>query len=81
MLPSAMQNSLINPVSVLIEFEFPNDLSAQHIHVGCARIRWACSTEGREVWCVNPGPKAKVAEVLSQWLAAQDCDEGACDEE
>ena len=43
---------------------------------GCV---WACSTEGGEVWCANLGPKDKVAEVLSRWLAAQDCDEGACD--
>ena len=33
---------------------------------------WACSNEGREVWCRNLGPAEKVAEVLSQWLASYD---------
>ena len=42
---------------------------------GCV---WVCSTEGRDVWCNNLGPKDAVAEVLSRWLAEQDCDEGAC---
>ena len=36
---------------------------------GCV---WVCSTEGRDVWCVNLGPKQKVAEVLSQWLSSID---------
>ena len=45
---------------------------------GCV---WACSTEGRDVWCANLGPRDKVATVMSQWLALQDCDEGACEEE
>ncbi len=40
---------------------------------------WICSSEGRAVWCENLGPRKKVAEVLSRWLASQDCDEGACD--
>ena len=32
------------------------------------------------VWiCSSEGPRNKVAEVLSRWLASQDCDEGACD--
>jgi hypothetical protein len=45
-----------------------------------ANVRnWACSAEGRDIWCHNLGPKDKVAEVLSGWLASQDCDEGACD--
>jgi hypothetical protein len=43
---------------------------------GCV---WICSSEGRAVWCENLGPRQKVAEVMSQWLASQDCDEGACD--
>lgn len=43
---------------------------------GCV---WACSTEGRDVWCANLGPRDKVAAVMSQWLASQDCDEGACE--
>ena len=38
---------------------------------GCV---WACSAEGRDVWCVNLGPKQKVAEVLSQWLSSTDND-------
>lgn len=39
---------------------------------GCV---WICSAEGRSVWCENLGPKAKVAEALSQWLASIDQDE------
>ena len=35
---------------------------------GCV---WACSNDGREVWCRNLGP-AKVAEVMSQWLGSYD---------
>lgn len=31
---------------------------------------WACSAEGRDVWCQNLGPKERVAEVFSQWLAS-----------
>jgi hypothetical protein len=31
---------------------------------------WACSNEGREVWCRNLGAKDKVAEVMSQWLGS-----------
>ena len=30
---------------------------------------------GRDVWCQNLGPTAKVAEVLSQWLGSIDYDE------
>jgi hypothetical protein len=36
---------------------------------GCV---WACSAEGRDVWCQNLGPAAKVAEVLLQWLGSID---------
>ena len=37
---------------------------------GCV---WICSTEPPERgWCHNLGPPKKVAEVLSQWLAAFD---------
>jgi hypothetical protein len=43
---------------------------------GCV---WACSPDDRDIWCQNLGPTKKVAEVFSQWLAAQDCDEGARD--
>jgi hypothetical protein len=43
---------------------------------GCV---WACSPDGRDIWCQNLGPTKKVAEVFSQWLAAQDCYEGACE--
>ena len=39
---------------------------------GCV---WACSPEGRDVWCQNLGPVGKVAEVLSQWLGTIDYDE------
>ena len=39
---------------------------------GCV---WACSPDGREVWCQNLGPKDKAVEVLSQWLAEVDADE------
>ena len=39
---------------------------------GCV---WICSSEGRAVWCENLGPRDKVAEVLSQWLASIDQDE------
>ena len=33
------------------------------------------SPEGRDVWCQNLGPAAKVAEVMSQWLGTIDYDE------
>ena len=36
---------------------------------GCV---WACSPEGRDVWCQNLGPTGKVAEVLAEWLASID---------
>jgi hypothetical protein len=39
---------------------------------GCV---WACSPDGRDVWCRNLGPKDKVVEVLPQWLSEVD----ACD--
>lgn len=35
---------------------------------GCV---WICSSKGRDVWCQNLGPAAKVAEALSQWLNDQ----------
>lgn len=34
---------------------------------GCV---WACSPEGRDIWCHNLGPKEAVAETFSQWLDA-----------
>ena len=42
---------------------------------GCV---WVCSLGDRDIWCHNLGPKAAVAQALSQWLASQDCDEEAC---
>jgi hypothetical protein len=36
---------------------------------GCV---WICSTAGRAVWCQNLGPRDKVAETLTRWLAAID---------
>ena len=39
---------------------------------GCV---WACSPEGRDVWCQNLGPVDKVTEVMSQWLGSIDYDE------
>ena len=36
------------------------------------RRAWACSNEGREVWCWNLDTAEKVAEVMSQWLATYD---------
>jgi hypothetical protein len=39
---------------------------------GCV---WACSPDGRDIWCQNLGPTKKVAEVFSQWLASIDQDE------
>ena len=49
----------------LFELQGPDD-------DGCV---WACSPEGRDVWCQNLGPAAKVAEVMSQWLGSIDFDE------
>lgn len=40
---------------------------------GCV---WACSPDGGEVWRQNLGPKEKVAEVISKWLASIDADAG-----
>jgi hypothetical protein len=39
---------------------------------GCV---WACSPEGRDIWCQNLGPTQKVAEVMSRWLGSIDYDE------
>jgi len=39
---------------------------------GCV---WACSPDGRDVWCHNLGPTDKVVEVLSQWLGSVDASE------
>ena len=36
---------------------------------GCV---WACSPDGRDVWCQNLGPTQKVAEVMARWLEAID---------
>jgi hypothetical protein len=32
---------------------------------GCV---WICSTEGRDVWCQNLGPKDAAATVMADWL-------------
>jgi hypothetical protein len=45
--------------AVLFEIEGPDE-------DGCV---WACSPEGGHVWCQNLGPKHKVIEVFSKWLA------------
>ena len=34
---------------------------------GCV---WACSPDGRDVWCQNLGPTEKVADVMCRWLAS-----------
>jgi hypothetical protein len=39
---------------------------------GCV---WACSPDGRDVWCQNLGPTQKVAEVISRWLGSIERDE------
>jgi hypothetical protein len=39
---------------------------------GCV---WACSPDGRDVLCQNLGPKEKVVEVFSHWLASIDADQ------
>ena len=39
---------------------------------GCV---WACSPDGRDIWCQNLGPTEKAAEVLSQWLRSINRDE------
>jgi hypothetical protein len=36
---------------------------------------WACSPEGRGVWCRNLGPWEEAAAVMSQWLGSLDFDE------
>ena len=38
---------------------------------------WACSPDGRDVWCQNLGPTEKVAEVMSEWLGSIDFKEGS----
>ncbi len=39
---------------------------------GCV---WACSPDGRDVWCQNLGPKDEVVKVLAQWLEDVDASE------
>jgi len=41
---------------------------------GCV---WICSSEGREAWCANLGPKDKAAELFSDWLGQVDYQENA----
>lgn len=36
--------------------------------------------DSEEVFSLNLGPVATVAEAMSQWLGSLDCDEGACEE-
>jgi hypothetical protein len=48
------------PQDALFEIEGPDE-------DGCV---WACSPEGRDVWCHNLGPKDQVIQVLSRWLAS-----------
>ena len=51
--------------SALFQIEGPDE-------DGCV---WACSSEGRDVWCQNLGPVEKAAEEMSRWLASIDADE------
>ena len=44
----------------LFQIEGPDD-------DGCV---WACSPDGRDIWCQNLGPRDRVAEKLSEWLGA-----------
>ena len=60
---SLMENELRQ--EALFELQGPDE-------EGCV---WACSPEGRDVWCTNLGPTARVAEVMSQWLGSIDNDE------
>ena len=39
---------------------------------GCV---WACSPGGRDVWCQNLGPAAKVVDVMSRWIESVAYDE------
>lgn len=48
------------PQDALFQIEGPDE-------DGCV---WVCSTEGRDIWCHNLGPKDQVVQVLSQWLAS-----------
>jgi hypothetical protein len=41
---------------------------------GCV---WICSAAGIHDWCQNLGPRNKVVEVLSQWLASVEEGENA----
>ena len=58
-----MENELEQPA--LFQIEGPDE-------DGCV---WACSAEGRDVWCQNLGPAPQVVEVLCQWLGSIDADE------
>ena len=53
------------PQEALFQIEGPDE-------DGCV---WACSPDGRDVWCQNLGPVAKVAEIMSQWLGSIGYDE------
>jgi len=50
------------PQDALFQIEGPDE-------DGCV---WACSAEGRDIWCHNLGPREKVAEVLREWLESAD---------
>ena len=36
---------------------------------GCV---WLCSVDGKDVWCQNLGPFRPAAEVMAEWLEAND---------
>jgi hypothetical protein len=52
------------PQDALFQIEGPDE-------DGCV---WACSTEGRDIWCHNLGPKDKVTEVLRDWLSSAEAE-------
>lgn len=54
------------PQDALFQIEGPDE-------DGCV---WACSAEGRDIWCHNLGPREKVTEVLARWLESGDNQEG-----
>ena len=41
---------------------------------GCV---WICSSEGRDTWCQNLGPREAVAEKLARWLGEIEYDENS----
>jgi hypothetical protein len=57
---SAMSDTEEPEQAALFQIEGPDE-------DGCV---WVCSAEGRDTWCHNLGPEAKVAEVMLAWLGA-----------